>query len=82
VPAAVAGGGTASLTVPGQLTIHGTTRSADASVQVRLSGGKLQLVGSTPVTMTDFGVQPPQVPITVVDPQVTIEFQLVLARAS
>jgi hypothetical protein len=30
--------------------------------------------------MTDFGVQPPQVPITVVQPQVTVEFQLVLVR--
>jgi hypothetical protein len=32
--------------------------------------------------MTDYGVEPPQVPITTVQPQVTIEFQLVLTRSA
>jgi len=82
VPTAVASGGAGTITVPGQLTIHGVTKSADARVQARLSGAQLQLVGTTAVNMTDFGIQPPQVPITKVDPQVTIEFQLVLARAA
>jgi polyisoprenoid-binding protein YceI len=82
VPDGVAGGATESLTVPGQLTIHGITRSADARVQAHLNGGQLELAGTSDIVMTDFGVEPPRVPITTVQPQVTIEFQLVLNRVA
>jgi hypothetical protein len=34
------------------------------------------------IVMTDYGVEPPQVPITTVKPQVTIEFQLVLTLSA
>jgi hypothetical protein len=30
--------------------------------------------------MTDYGVSPPSVPFTTVDPQVTIEFQIFLTK--
>lgn len=82
VPATIANGETVQMTVPGQLTIHGTTRSADATVQLRLVSGQLQAVGSTALNMTDFGITPPQVPFTTSDSHVTIEFQLVLVKAS
>ncbi len=80
VPASLATGGTATLMVAGQLTIHGTTRSVDANVQARLVGSALQIAGQVAVVMTDFGVTPPQAPFTVADSHVTIEFQLVLNR--
>ena len=82
VPATIDSGATIDVTVPGQLTIHGTTRNADATMQLRLLGGQLQAAGSTAITMTDFGITPPQVPFTTSDSQVTIEFQLVLVKAS
>jgi polyisoprenoid-binding protein YceI len=82
VPATIDSGATVDLTVPGQLTIHGTTRNADATVQLRLVDGQLQAAGSTAVVMTDFGITPPQVPFTTSDSHVTIEFQLVLVKAS
>ena len=80
VPAGLTSGSTVSLTIPGQLTVHGVTRPAQAAVQLHLNGSQVQAVGSTNFLMTDFGVDPPRVPITVVQPQVTVEFQLVLAR--
>jgi polyisoprenoid-binding protein YceI len=80
VPADLDSGQTPALTIPGQLTVHGVTKPVTVSVQLRLSGGQVQAAGSTSFAMTDFGVQPPQVPITVVQPQVTVEFQLVLVR--
>jgi polyisoprenoid-binding protein YceI len=82
VPATLESGGTVEVTVPGQLTIHGTTRNADATVRLRLVGGQVQAAGSTAVTMTDFGITPPQVPFTTSDSHVTIEFQLVLVKGS
>ncbi len=81
LPANVADGSTITLTVPGQLTIHGVTRTEQVSVQLRVSGGSAQAVGSTSFNMTDFNVQPPQVPITTVQPQVTLEFQLNLSKS-
>lgn len=81
LPAAVQSGQTATMTIPGQLTIHGVTRPAQVSVQVRVSGARAQAAGSTSFAMTDFGISPPRVPITTVDPNVTLEFQLVLARS-
>lgn len=82
VPATLESGGPVEMTVPGQLTMHGTTRNAGATVQLRLAGGQVQAAGSTAVTMTDFGITPPQVPFTTSDSHVTIEFQLVLVKAS
>jgi polyisoprenoid-binding protein YceI len=80
VPATIESGQAPTLTIPGQLTVHGVTKPEQLTVQLRLSGGQVQAAGSTSFAMTDFGVQPPQVPITVVQPQVTVEFQLVLVR--
>lgn len=80
LPAALTSGSTVSVTIPGELTIHGVTRPAQAAVQLRLNGSHVEAVGSTSFAMTDFGVAPPQVPITVVDPNVKVEFQVVLAR--
>jgi polyisoprenoid-binding protein YceI len=80
VPASIESGQTPTVSIPGQLTVHGVTKPVTLSVQLRLSGGQVQAAGSTSFAMTDFGVQPPQVPITVVQPQVTVEFQLVLVR--
>lgn len=81
VPVSLQSGQAQTLTIPGQLTVHGVSRPVQLSAQVQLNGTQVQAAGTTSFAMTDFGVQPPQVPITVVNPQVTVEFQLVLARA-
>jgi 4-amino-4-deoxy-L-arabinose transferase-like glycosyltransferase/polyisoprenoid-binding protein YceI len=81
LPAGLESGQTVTLTIPGQLTIHGVTKTVQVSVQARLTGSQVQAAGSTSFAMTDFGISPPQVPITSVDPQVTLEFSLVLTRS-
>ncbi|MBJ7600840.1 MAG: hypothetical protein DLM67_14530 [Candidatus Nephthysia bennettiae] len=81
VPASAGNGQEVSLTVPGQLTIHGVTKDATATLKGRLNGSQLDLAGSSPATMTDFGITPPQVPFTTSESTVTIEFNLVLSRA-
>jgi polyisoprenoid-binding protein YceI len=80
LPASIVSGATESMTVPGQLTVHGVTKPVQVSVQLRLDGGRADAAGSTSFKMTDFGVEPPRVPITSVDPGVTVGFQLVLTR--
>jgi len=82
IPAGLESGQAVTVSVPGQLTIHGVTRSVTATIQAQLSGTTVQVVGTIATNMTDFGISPPQVGITVVQPQVTIEFKLNLTRAA
>ncbi len=82
IPASLESGQVVTLSVPGQLMIHGVTRSVTATIQAQLSGTNVQAKGTMLTAMTDFGVSPPQLPITVVQPQVTIEFLLNLTRAA
>jgi polyisoprenoid-binding protein YceI len=81
LPARVAQGQTVTVTVPGTFTVHGVTRSVTATVHVRTTGGQVQAAGSTAFDMTQFGVTPPQVPFAQSDPQVTVDFELVLSRS-
>jgi len=78
LPAGVESGQQVDVTVPGQLTVHGVTKSVTATLQVRVTGNTAQIAGSIAAKMTDFGVNPPQVPFTVVQPDVTIEVSLKL----
>ncbi len=80
-PAALADGQAVSVSIPGQLTIHGTTKDVPSTGQAQQTPTGGQVVGSTQVKMTDFGVNPPALPITVVQDQVTLEFQLQVTKS-
>jgi polyisoprenoid-binding protein YceI len=69
------------LSVPGRLTIHGTTKAVMAAVEVQSSGDQVHVAGSIPITYTDYGVSPPRAPFVTPETQATIEFTLVLARS-
>jgi polyisoprenoid-binding protein YceI len=82
IPASAANGGTVTLTVPGQLTVRGVTKSVTATLQLRVSGTAAQVAGKIPTNMTDFGISPPTAPFVTVQPGVTIEVSLKLARSA
>lgn len=82
LPAGVESGQQVSVSVPGQLTIHGVTKSVTANLTLRVSGSTAQIAGTISTNMTDYGISPPQVSITVVQPAVTIEVQLNLTQAA
>ena len=81
LPAGAETGQTVTVSAPGKLTIHGVTKDETLTVQIQVSGSQVQAAGSIPINMNDFGVSTPQVPITRVDPNIKIEFQLLLAKA-
>lgn len=74
-------GQTVTLSVPGKLTIKGVTKDVTAVVQLRVSGTTAQIAGSISTNMLDFGISPPSIGFTTVQPAVTIEFSLNLAQA-
>ena len=66
----------------GTLTLHGRRAAIAVSVRgQRLSGGRLELVGSAPIRFASFAIEPPSVAgvVTVRDHGV-LEFRLVLAQ--
>src|SRR5207244_4886733 len=82
LPAGVGTGQTGTVSVPGQLTIRGVTKDVTATVQLRVSGTTAQIAGSISTNMTDFGISPPSIGFTTVQPATTIEFSLNLAASA
>jgi polyisoprenoid-binding protein YceI len=74
--------GPVDVTFPGKLTIHGVTRDVTATAKAQVSGSRVEVAGSVSIVMTDYGITPPSVPFTTVDPQVTIEFDVFLTKAA
>lgn len=82
LPAGVDTGQAVNITVPGQLTVHGVTKTVTANLQLRVTGTTAQIAGTISTNMTDFGVSPPSIGFTTVQPAVTIEFSLNLTAGS
>jgi polyisoprenoid-binding protein YceI len=66
----------------GTLTLHGRRAAIDVSVRgQRLSGDRLELVGSAPIRFMTFAIEPPSVAgLVTVSDHGLLEFRLVLAR--
>ena len=80
LPAGAETGQAVTVSVPGKLTIHGVTKDVTATLQLRVSGSTAQIAGSIATNMTDYGISPPSVGFTTVQPAVTVEFQLDLSK--
>ena len=77
-----ASGETVTIDAAGTLTIHGTAKQISVPLQAQVVDDTLVVVGSAPVTFTDFGVSMPTAPIVVsVEDSGSIEFQLFFTRA-
>jgi polyisoprenoid-binding protein YceI len=68
------------VTVTGKLTILGVTKDVTATAKAQVVGDRIEIAGSVAINMTDYGVSPPQVPFTTVDPTATVEFDLFLTK--
>jgi polyisoprenoid-binding protein YceI len=61
VPAAALAGTATDITLVGDLTLHGVTKSVQIPAKAQLSDGKIQVAGSTTFPLSDFGITPPNV---------------------
>ncbi len=80
IPNGAATGGKQQLSTHGRLTVHGTTKEVDIPMSGQVTGDKIEVVGSLGIDMTDYGVQPPSLQFTSVQPKLTIAFHLFFAR--
>lgn len=61
VPAAALAGTPTDLTLVGDLTLHGVTKSVEIPAQAQLTDGKIQVAGSHTFPLSDFDISPPNV---------------------
>ena len=81
VPADALTGSTVDVTLTGDLTIHGVTRSVSIPAQARLNGDRIEVVGALTFPFSDFGMTPPDVAGFVsVEDDATMELLVSLAR--
>lgn len=78
---AVTTGADVSAEATGELTVKGATKPVTFDLQARLVGSTIVVVGSTKVTLSDFGVAVPSAPIVVsAADEATVELQLLFVR--
>jgi polyisoprenoid-binding protein YceI len=65
----------------GKLTLHGTTKTVTISLTAERSGNAIQVVGSVPITFSDYNIDNPSGGPASVGNSGTLEFQLVLAKS-
>jgi polyisoprenoid-binding protein YceI len=83
VPAAARDGAQVEVTLIGDLTLHGVTRSVEIPAQAQFADGRISVLGSLRFALADFDIVAPNVGgfiISIAD-EGTLEFLLVLARA-
>jgi polyisoprenoid-binding protein YceI len=59
LPAGLTDGEGATLSAMGELTIHGVTNEITIELQAELQGDAGVVVGSAPVALADYGIDPP-----------------------
>lgn len=76
-------GATVEVTLVGDLTIHGVTKSVSIPAQAQLTAdGTVNVLGSLTFPFADFGMTPPSIGgFVTVEDDATLEFVLVLSRA-
>jgi polyisoprenoid-binding protein YceI len=75
-------GETVTAEAKGKFTLHGVTNDVTISLQGRWDGKQVQVVGSMPITFSDYGITAPTAPaVASVDDHGEMEMQLFFDRA-
>ncbi len=76
-----ADGETVTATAVGELTLRGVTRSVSFPLEARLEGGRIGVLGSIPITFSDYEIPEPSNAFATVRPDGLLEFVLVFDRS-
>jgi polyisoprenoid-binding protein YceI len=82
LPAGATTGAVVDVTLHGDLTLHGVTKSVDIPAEAQLNGSQIQVLGSLSFPFSDFQIDAPNIGGFVsVQDNGTLEFQVNLARS-
>lgn len=65
-------------TLDGEFTLHGVTKPLSIPVTARWNGTTVDVIGTAPIVLADYGIAPPQTPLVSVQGNGSLEIQLVL----
>jgi polyisoprenoid-binding protein YceI len=83
LPSAPVKGETIDVPVTGELTLHGVKQPITATLQGRWDGEQIQVIGSIPIKLADYGMTAPTTAIVAeVDDHGTLELNLFFTKAS
>ncbi len=81
LPAGATTGAQVEVTLRGELTLHGVTKTVDIPAKAQLNGNVIQVLGSYAFPFSDFGINPPNVGGFVrVEDNGTLEFLVNLTK--
>jgi polyisoprenoid-binding protein YceI len=80
LPTPPARGSTIAVDLTGKLTVKGVTKPVTIAAKAVWDGTTVDLVGSAPVAVRDYGIEPPDSGFVKVDPNGSFEFQLRFAK--
>ncbi|MEO5939548.1 MAG: YceI family protein [Candidatus Limnocylindrales bacterium] len=81
LPVDAASGGRFSVTLHGDLTLHGVPKTIDIAATAQLNGGVIQVLGSLTFPFSDYGINAPNIAGFVsVEDSGTLEFQVNLTK--
>jgi polyisoprenoid-binding protein YceI len=64
----------------GELTLHGVTKTVTVDLEARFDGDRVEVAGSAPVVLADYGIDRPDTPVAAVDEKGSLELHLVFER--
>ena len=82
LPAYAAASGQASLTIVGDLTIHGVSRMVSIPLQAQLVAGRIEIVGTLTFVRDFFDMKQPNLSYVTVEADPTLEFQVFFEHES
>jgi polyisoprenoid-binding protein YceI len=77
----VAAGKDIKVPAQGQLTLHGVTKPVTVQLQARYDGTRIEVAGTAPVVLADYGIEAPDTPVVSVDDNGSFELHLLFQRA-
>jgi polyisoprenoid-binding protein YceI len=82
IPASALSGTPANVTLTGDLTLHGVTKSVQIPAQAQLAGGQIQVAGSLGFPLTDYQISAPNVGgfVLSISDQGTLEFLVAFSK--
>jgi polyisoprenoid-binding protein YceI len=82
IPATALSGAQVDVTLHGDLTLHGVTKTVDIPAKAQVNGSLIQVLGTLAFPFSDYGINAPNIGGFVsVQDQGTLEFQVNLAKA-
>jgi len=80
LPQPIEKGATVKIPATGVLTLHGVEKPVTIDLEARWLGDTLEIVGTFPIRLADYGIKPPKTALVSVDDTGNVDIALVLKR--